>query len=118
MNNMSSIHNDEFVFFPSDLENETRKTPKKASNIPLVFSKESVSRYNIIMNNIEIAILIFTAIDVNATPFFCELIPIKRNSEMKIIAEMTTKNGQFPWLNAAGFHSLPNNRIPQMKAVK
>jgi hypothetical protein len=70
------------------------------------------------MKSIEIAILIFTAIEVNATPFFCELIPISRNNEIKIIAVITMKNGHCPTFNAAGFHSLPNSKIPQANAVK
>jgi hypothetical protein len=61
----------ELELFPSlDFEKDTRKTPRKAKSIPVIFMNESGSLYNPIMNSMDNPMLILPAIEVNATPFF------------------------------------------------
>jgi hypothetical protein len=64
------------------------------------------------------AMLIFTAIEVSATPFCWELLPINKNKEINKTPDNTTKIGQFPVESALLFHSLPKSTIPQINAVK
>jgi hypothetical protein len=60
--------------------------------------------------------LILPAIEVRATPFCCELKPIKMKSEMNKIPAIIANPGQEPE-NELEFSSLPNNTNPHVKAV-
>jgi hypothetical protein len=96
----------------------TKNTPIKAHKIPAILKKESDSLYAIIIIIKDIAILIFTAIDVLETPFFWELIPIKINNDINNKAQQHAKKGQFPVNKKSLFHAFPYKIIPKKNAVK
>ena len=85
--------------FVEDLSNDTRATPIIAIAIPAIFSKPNVSPKPIKIALI--AILIFTATDVIATPFIWELLPIKTNREINKIPQIKAAYIQFVSVQAA-----------------
>ena len=89
MNKRSSIHEAPALSF--SLGDETKNTPINASVIPVIFKRDKSSEYPISMSNSEIDILIFTAIEVEATPLTCELFAIIKNNPMNRNAQSMEK---------------------------